>query len=88
MTRKESYIKNVLCKQFRLSEATAKTIYEETDKVLHGGDQKKYESFKGMYSPHFQTVISAATAMMSQDTTNYLGLDMNEEIDTAGGYID
>lgn len=93
MTRKEHYIKDVLCKDFRLSEATAKIVYSESDALIGGGPTNAYESFKGMYSPHFQTVITAATERMRNDRENkdslyYRGNDMNEDIDPHEGYVD
>ena len=81
MTRKENYITNILCKKFHISEATAKVIFEESDKLIKTGDTKKYNSFIGMYSLHFQKVIEQVTSFMEDDTDNYLNLDMSEKID-------
>jgi hypothetical protein len=46
-----------------------------------------------MYSPHFQTVIAAATERMRKDHENkdslyYRGNDMNEDLDPHEGYVD
>jgi plasmid replication initiation protein len=81
MTKKENFI-SMMAKEFRLSDATSKAIYEASDKLFKENDTAKYNSFKNCYSPHFQKVIEAATQYMKDSNEYSIEADMNEEIVT------
>ena len=97
MTKKTLYIQK-LSKEFKISEATAKTIYEMINKkdwadfCSYMADydqpqervaaQKEFDAAKGNYSPEMQTVIDSIVQFMNSDK-EYNIHHMNDEVENS-----
>lgn len=79
MTKKENFI-SVLAKKFWMSEATAKVVFEATDKYLKDNNETKYNSFRNCYSENFQKTIEKAKVFMQESTDYSPDTNMDEEI--------